>query len=504
MAGGAKGMQDVRTRLPMVAALLASLALTASAEASSVLEPADAPAAQLDRVETEQLEATDVIHYAQEVGGVPVTGAGVVVADGPGEPPEVLFDESVAGIEAPGDPAVSRADAVAAALAAIGSPRGGNLSARLVIDSAHGNQLAWEVTHADSRPISDWRVLVSAADGSIIAKTNLLRHATGDARLFEPNAVVENDGYGRLADRGDRDTNKLTNLRSQVTLHDLTDGQSCLKGEWANVRMTFEERKVCRDDLDWSNTRRASNRFEALMAYYHVTEIQRYIQTLDLPMGVNEESQRVLVNTISADQSFYSPSADELQFGTGGVDDGEDGDVIAHEYGHAVQFAQKYSAFATSKNQTNAMGEGFGDYLAAVHQDELVGPDPEWTPCIMEWDAISYDFDSSDGICLRRADDPSHRDQQARQCFDGLDFHCWGQVWSSALLELREDLGVVAGDTVMDRLVLASHETLPPEPSFKQGAEAIMAADEALYAGAHCGELSAEFVERRFFDQFSC
>jgi hypothetical protein len=500
-------MKDVRAGLSIVGALVASLALTAGAEArDAALGDADAPAAQLERVDEAALGPGAVTRYGQEVAGVPVAGAGVVVADAPGEPAEVLFDESVSGLEAPGTPTVGRSEAVQAALSAIGNPGGGEVRAELVIDAEHGNQLVWQVTHSDFRPISDRRVTVSATDGSVIENVDLLRQATGDAQLFEPNAVVENDGYGGLQDRDDRDYAALTNLRSPVPLQDLLEGQSCLKGEWANVRFTPQSKRVCRDDLDWSNITRASNRFEALMAYYHVTEMQQYIQSLDLDVDVNEESQKVIANTFPDDNSFYSPSADEIQLGTGGVDDGEDGDVIIHEYGHAVHDAQNPLAFGGSSNQTNAMGEGFGDYLAAVHQNELVGPDPEWTPCIMEWDARSYDTQSDppSGICLRRADDPSTRANQTNQCEGAFNFHCVGQVWSSSLLSLRDELGEHVGNNVMDTLVLASHEFLGPDPNFKEAAEAIAAADTIIYGGTHCAQIDAEFTARGFEPDIDC
>ncbi|MGI9019700.1 MAG: M36 family metallopeptidase [Solirubrobacterales bacterium] len=469
----------------------------------AALADAEAPAAQLERVSANTLGSGDVASYAQEVGGVPVVGASVTVVDLPGEPAEVLFDKSVDGLEAPGEPAIDRAAAVATALEAIGAPHGGEVAARLVIDATRGNQLVWEVTHTDIRPISDRLVTVSAATGEVLADVDRLVRATGQANLFRPNAVVENGSYSGISDSGDADSANLTSLRSAVVLEELKDGQTCLVGAWAKVKFSPQSRRVCKDNLDWSGVTRAKNRFEALMAYFHVTEIQQYIQTLDLD-PINEERQDVIANSISEDNSYYSPGSDRIQLGTGGVDDGEDGDVIVHEYGHAVHDAQAPQAFGGFNNEAGAMGEGFGDYLAAVHQNEIAGPDAEWTPCIMEWDATSYDFTPSNGTCLRRADDPSSHPVQVSQCGGAGNFHCVGQVWSSALLELRTTLGFDAGpDSVMDTLVLQSHFGLPANPSFAEAAQAILTADEGIYGGAHCSDLEAEF-EARAFGSFSC
>ncbi len=482
---------------------------TAASGAPSVLRQAEAPVAQLERDSSHvPAPGSTVTHYGQVVGGVPVSGADVVVTDVAGAGPEILFDKSVAGLDDPGAPAVSRSDAVAAALAAIGSPSGGTRSAELVIDSARGNQLAWEVVYYDRRPISDWLVTVSASTGDVIAREDRLRRGqSGEASLFTPNPVVTKGSYGGLRDRGDRDSDKLTAQRVPVTLEDLKNGQSCLKGKWAVARFMPKAKQVCKASLDWTNTKRASNRFEALMAYYHVTEAQQYIQGLGLT-PINQERQKLIANSIPEDNSFYSPGADEIQLGTGGVDDGEDADVIVHEYGHAVQDAQNPGAY--TGQQGGAMGEGFGDYLAAAYSTETAGFDPEWTPCIMEWDATSYDDEVEPGICLRRADVADNL--TAHQAFCGTftdpnQIHCMGEVWSSALLDLRSALGNdIGGHSVVDRILLDSHFSTPNSATFEEGAEAVIVSDEAIYqAGDHCTELRAEFVARELLPgSFTC
>ena len=171
------------------------------------------------------------------------------------------------------------------------------------------------------------------------------------------------------------------------------------------------------------------------MAYYHIDETQQYIQTLGLD-PINAESQNVVANAIPDDNSFYSPNRDEIQTGTGGVDDGEDADVIVHEYGHSVQDAQNPTAFGggCGFDPAGAMGEGFGDYLSQACSTETVGFDDEWSHCVMEWDATSYDNNNipPPGICLRRTDnDDGLLDAETVEC--GGEVHCVGEVWGSAL-----------------------------------------------------------------------
>ena len=52
-----------------------------------------------------------------------------------------------------------------------------------------------------------------------------------------------------------------------------------------------------------------------------------------------------------------------MLFGTGDIDEAEDGETILHEFGHALQDAI-WPDFGQSQ-EAAAMGEGFGDYFAA-------------------------------------------------------------------------------------------------------------------------------------------
>ena len=472
---------------------------------SAALKGADAPSAQLRTSATKTLPGGTVVNrFEQEVGGVPVVGAGAVVVDSPSGSPELLFDNSHANVDAPGSASVSRSQAVTAALGTIAGRITGEPTSRQVIVPRDGGTLAWEVGATTDAP-ADWVVRIDAATGSVIERFNQIRQAVGAAKLFVPNAVVANDGYNGLRDRKDHNYSALTKLREPVTLENLDDGQDCLKGDWVNVKRGAKHKKVCKGSLDWSKVKRQRNVFEALMAYFHIDETQQYIQSLGLD-PINAESQNVVADSFTDDNSFYQPSADRIELGTGGVDDGEDADVIVHEYGHSVQDAQNEAAF-TGQADPGAMGEGFGDYLSQAYSTEAVGFDSEWSRCVMEWDATSYDNNSNypPGICLRRTDNPNSRLEQETEQACGGEVHCVGEVWGSALFELRQELGDDGSNrSIMDRVTLASHELLPPSPTFQQAVTALEKADEDLYPagtpddcqGDHYTEIAAEMSDR--------
>ena len=140
---------------------------------------------------------------------------------------------------------------------------------------------------------------------------------------------------------------------------------------------------------------RHQDEFEQVMAYYWITEAQKYIHSLgfgESRRAINNRPQPVRINQWGVDNSFATDHPkNELRFGKGGVDDAEDAEVILHEYGHAIHFSQNFS-FATE--EAGAISEGFGDYWAVTVSDvvarSLGVANKEPLPCVADWDSTSY------------------------------------------------------------------------------------------------------------------
>src|SRR5262249_35677232 len=108
--------------------------------------------------------------------------------------------------------------------------------------------------------------------------------------------------------------------------------------------------------------KRNNRAFKEVMVYFHIDRVQRHLQQMGFNNVLNRPIE-VNIDGTTEDNSFYSPSTKALTFGTGGVDDAEDADIILHEYGYAVQDDQ-VPGFGAS-HEGGSMGEGFGDFLAA-------------------------------------------------------------------------------------------------------------------------------------------
>ena len=449
----------------LVAALAAPSALAARAP------DLRAPASQVKPGQARSSFGARVGRYRQEAGGLPVIGADAVTA------PNFVRDRTVAGIEAPAPATVGRPRAIDIAEQATGvRDLRAEPSAELAILPLDGGQrTVWRVLLSALRPLQSYEVLVDARSGEVLRTRELLQHDTGSAAIFDTNPVVRQGSFTGLSDNKDADSPLLTSLRTPVTLERLSSSDSCLDGTW--VRATLPGGDVCQAGRNFSAVTRADDRFEALMAYFHVDREQSYIQGLGFTNVMNRQI-RVNADAYNDDNSDYDPATKQISLGYGGVDDGEDAEVIYHEYGHAVQDDQVPGYGTTA--QSGAMGEGFGDYLSAA-MAATYAPNPSMAACIAEWDSISY---SSDG-CLRRVDTNLGANQLGPGTSCNAEVHCYGQAWSSALWTAR---GAIGG-TTMDRLVIQAQFLMTPGVSFLEASLDLVAADGQLYGGAHADYL---------------
>ena len=263
--------------------------------------------------------------------------------------------------------------------------------------------------------------------------------STGTGRVFLPNPVAELQDQS-LTDQKDSDYPALQPAYHQVTLTNL-DGSGYLRGDWANVRAEAGPAAYSTDNTFLYG--RSDDRFEQVMAYYWITEAQKYIQSLGFGTtypAVNKESQDIRANQLGIDNSYSWDKHDVVRFGKGGVDDAEDAEVILHEYGHAIQDSQQTPFGFGDTVESGSIGEGFGDYWAATVSD-VIAPTPD-PACVADWDSVSYT--STTPHCLRRVDTNLHYPSD----LNGKVHHD-GQIWSRALWDIRGALGHVEADTII-------------------------------------------------------
>ena len=290
--------------------------------------------------------------------------------------------------------------------------------------------------------------------------------STGSGSVFMVNPV-QSTGDQTLTDQKDAASAVPATAYATVPLRNL-DGSGNLVGTWANVVSTT-------GPLAYSPTNtftytRDDDRFEQVMAYFWVNQAQEYLQSLGfgttLP-AVNAESQDVRIDQYGVDNSFSWDKHDYIKLGKGGVDDAEDGEVIVHEYGHAVHDSQ-VPGFGTSLD-AGSIGEAFGDYLSvtvgldAARQYGWPVRTPE--PCVADWDSVSYT--STTPHCLRRLDTGRVLEDRKGEV------HYDGTIWSGALWDIRQRyVDLRLGTRAWDTTLVDSQFDYAPDTSFSDAARA--------------------------------
>jgi hypothetical protein len=309
--------------------------------------------------------------------------------------------------------------------------------------------------------------------------------STGIGSVFVPNPV-QSLGDESLTDQKDADAAVPAAAYHDVTLTNL-DGSGTLSGDYATV--VSETGKPARSPTNTFRYTRHQDQFEQVMAYYWVTEAQKYIHSLgfgETRRPIDNRPQALRINQFGQDNSFATDHPkNELRFGKGGVDDAEDAEVILHEYGHAIHFAQNFS-FASE--QAGAISEGFGDYWAVTVADvvsqSLGVPEREPLPCVADWDSTSYT--STVPHCLRRVDTNLHFPADLNG-----EVHHDGQIWSRALWDIRQALGNVKADTI---ILQGSFDF--PGTTMPDLAKRTVAAAQQLYGDAAANAVTKAFADR--------
>ena len=417
--------------------------------------------------------AGSYVRFAQHVGGLPVLGAEVIALVAAGEVRAVQLAH-VPGLAPPvggGDIGPAAALAAVRARTGGGSERGAPRVVRGIAVEPGGARVSYRVTVlAAAGPT--WGADVDAVTGAVTRLRDLRMRVDGTGLVFDPNAV-DATGNTALVDGNDATTAALDAARVSVTIRHL-DASGFLRGTWADVRPPASTPRAD-ENTHVYNYNRTDDRFEEVMAYYHLDRSQQRIQDLGYT-DVNNRVQVAIVNALAEDNSYYDPATKQIAYGYGGVDDAEDADIVLHEYGHSIQ-DDLVPGWGIG-GDTGAMGEGFGDYLGAGFVGTLATqaghPGMIATACVGEWDATSYD--TGDPPCLRRTDGDKHFPEDAVG-----QVHADGEMWSAALMRIRADVGADIGDT----LALEHHFMLNDSADFGTAAAALVAADENVYAGAH-------------------
>jgi hypothetical protein len=355
----------------------------------------------------------------------------------------------------------------------------------LIIASSSSGQdrLVYRCLIVCSDPLGDWEILVDADSGELVAMEDRFvqyEHVQGSGYVYLPDPISRSkSSYGLpgFDDNNDAASHELNFHRTMVTLDSILfgDGVYQLSGPYCtinDIEAPYHPESYTSPKMDGFMFDRSQQGFEAVNAYYHVTESYQRLLELGFVVPSLEKVQVDPHGYYGEDNSHYSPTGNWISFGEGGVDDAEDASVIWHEHAHAIQYNINP---VWGGGETRALGEGFGDYWAASYAGSFTnwGTADEQANWLFLWDGHNPFWP---GRVLN--DDRSYP-------FGNLSAHDAGQIWSSALMGIWRELG----KDITDKLVIKSQYYLGYGVTATDAARAILQADRDLYGGAHLSTL---------------
>ena len=231
------------------------------------------------------------------------------------------------------------------------------------------------------------------------------------------------------------------------------------------------------------NFTRNQSGFEDANTFYHLSTLQKNIES----SGFLSSSSKVNIDPHggSFDNSYFTVPA-SLYFGTGGVDDAEDADVIVHEYTHFIS----YNAAPGSNTgaERNAIDEGTSDYIAASYSKAINSFNWQW---VYNWDGHNEFWNgrvvSTSKIYPANKVGNLYKD---------------GEMWSSTLMEIYDELGRATTDS----LVFETMYQFVPNMTFEMAANALLKADTLLFNGRYFCTIYKHLLYRGFltFRQNNC
>ncbi|MBL4657033.1 MAG: hypothetical protein JKX73_03470, partial [Flavobacteriales bacterium] len=306
-------------------------------------------------------------------------------------------------------------------------------------------------------------------EGEVLYVQDLNRHLMTDstvtAKVYLPDPLTTAGKIygGAYADNADADNSELNDERFDVTMTvDFSNDTFRLTSSRVEIQnFANPSTVVAFTDTPVFNFTRSQFEFEDVNCFYHLTVYQNYMQSLGFSL-VNYQIG-VDAHAFTADNSMFSYP--KLYFGDGCVDDGEDADVIIHEYGHAITASAAPNTWIGSERK--ALDEAAGDYLATSYTRDL---NPFNWELMFGWDG--------NNACW-----PGRTAATTKTYPSGItgDIHKDGEIWSSTLMQIWE----VLGRETTDKIFLQSLYSYAQNISMTDAAYMFLDADSALNGGVN-------------------
>ncbi len=226
---------------------------------------------------------------------------------------------------------------------------------------------------------------------------------------------------------------------------------------------------------------RSHTEFREMNCLFHIYTYREYLASIGFPLADMPAIWADPTAYQGQDQSRFSYSTfgePALFFGTGGVADAEDADVITHEYTHGL--ADFISPNSSNGDERLAVEEANADFMACQYSKNISDYNWRW---VFNWDGHNEFWNG--------------RNANSSNVYPAdlsTDYYVSSLIWSSML----NDLSVSLNREIVTRLLLSSMYNYANNMSMQETADLLVQADSVLYGYAHFFELQTNLVHRGF------
>ena len=312
---------------------------------------------------------------------------------------------------------------------------------------------------------SDYYVIYNKSlsiDKKIITKS-------ANASVFMPDPVTSaHVEYGGAYKHNSGATNpSLEAQQKDVSIDCRFDGTTYfLENDFCKiVDFALPNRKVVTSNTGNFDYTRNQIGFQQVNAFYHISEIKKYINSLGFTDAVNYQINIDADGENGKDNSHFHPNGKKgkLEFGAyisgkeEHVPDAEDAGVVVHEYTHAI--INSYNT-ARNTNERKCLEEAMADYLAVSYARGI--DDHNWQ-YVFKWDGHNEFWNG--------------RMATSTKCYSGHTFgsdpYNYSDVWVAPLMDIYGELG----KETTDKLVLHTITALDANTTMEQAALIMMSMD---------------------------
>ncbi len=299
--------------------------------------------------------------------------------------------------------------------------------------------------------------------------------------VFLPDPLTTNNTIygGSFIDNNDTNSNWLNNaLTPKKVIATWDDSLFILKNNnFEMVELDIPTYPIVKSKNNSLLFNRSEAGFENTNIFYHLTFLNNYYKNL----GFNILKDKVVLADAhglngSDNSLFIGGSTLKLIFGDGGVDDGEDADVIAHEFTHALSFIANGNELLTAERE--ALDEGIADYFATSYSKSISTYGNNYV----------YNWDGHNEFWQGRVTNTSNNYAEpfVLEKYEG------GEVFNAALSILWQSIG----RSITDKLVLQALYSINGYTTFKDAAYYIWQADSLFYNSAHEQDICNAFQQK--------